>query len=213
MTKRIPVYLLIDTSREMKGEPIESIKVIIDSLIRIMKCDTYTLESGYISIITYNSEVKQILPLTSIERINEIPELLIKDSDIGNIEEAFKVLPNIINKEVNKGSIERKGDWKPILFLFAYHLPICVLEGSETILTDILNKFYSTIIFVENNTIIQTKRCRLANNVYHLKEFNSSDLSSSIRLINPIDIPSFETNDVISDVELPPIPEFPDIII
>ena len=32
MGRRLPVYLLIDTSGSMRGEPIESVKVGIDSL-------------------------------------------------------------------------------------------------------------------------------------------------------------------------------------
>ena len=33
MSRRLPVYLLIDTSGSMKGEPIESVKVGLDAMI------------------------------------------------------------------------------------------------------------------------------------------------------------------------------------
>ena len=34
MTRRLPVYILIDTSGSMKGEPIESVKVGLSDMIR-----------------------------------------------------------------------------------------------------------------------------------------------------------------------------------
>ena len=41
--RRLPVYLLIDTSGSMKGEPIESVKVGIESMIATLRQDPYAL--------------------------------------------------------------------------------------------------------------------------------------------------------------------------
>ena len=66
MSKRLPVYILIDTSGSMKGEPIESVKVGLSDMIASLRLDPYALETPCISIITFNSNVNQILPLTDL---------------------------------------------------------------------------------------------------------------------------------------------------
>ena len=67
MSRRLPVYILIDTSGSMKGEPIESVKVGLSDMIASLRLDPYALETACISIITFNSNVNQILPLTDLE--------------------------------------------------------------------------------------------------------------------------------------------------
>ena len=58
--RRLPVYLLIDTSGSMRGEPIESVKVGLEAMVSSLRQDPFALESVNISIITYDREVKQI---------------------------------------------------------------------------------------------------------------------------------------------------------
>ena len=62
MARRLPVYLLIDTSGSMKGEPIESVKVGIETMLNTLRKDPYALETVNISIITYDRDVNQLLP-------------------------------------------------------------------------------------------------------------------------------------------------------
>ena len=69
MRRRLPEYILIDTSGSMKGEPIESVKVGLSDMIASLRLDPYALETACISIITFNSNVNQILPLTDMENL------------------------------------------------------------------------------------------------------------------------------------------------
>lgn len=59
-------YLLIDTSGSMRGEPIESVKVGLESMVSSLRKYPFALESVNISIITYDREVKQTLSLTPL---------------------------------------------------------------------------------------------------------------------------------------------------
>lgn len=74
MSRRLPVYILIDTSGSMKGEPIESVKVGLSDMIASLRLDPYALETACISIITFNSNVNQILPLTDLENL-QLPDI------------------------------------------------------------------------------------------------------------------------------------------
>lgn len=47
--RRLPVYLVIDTSGSMTGEPIEAVKNGIQMLISTLRQDPYALETAYIS--------------------------------------------------------------------------------------------------------------------------------------------------------------------
>ena len=58
--RHLPVYILIDTSGSMKGEPIESVKVGLSDMIATLRQDPYALETVCISIITFDREVNQI---------------------------------------------------------------------------------------------------------------------------------------------------------
>ena len=62
--RRLPIYLLIDTSGSMMGEPIEAVKQGIRTLITELKGDPQAVETAYLSVITFDSHARQLVPLT-----------------------------------------------------------------------------------------------------------------------------------------------------
>ena len=64
--RRLPVYLLLDTSGSMYGEPIEAVKNGVQVLVSTLRSDPYALETAYLSIITFNSTAQQVTPLTEL---------------------------------------------------------------------------------------------------------------------------------------------------
>lgn len=69
--RRLPVYLLLDTSGSMYGEPIEAVKNGVQTLISTLRGDPYALETAYISIITFNSVAQQVTPLTELSAFQQ----------------------------------------------------------------------------------------------------------------------------------------------
>lgn len=61
--RRLPVYLLLDCSGSMSGEPIEAVKQGIKALLSELKGDPQALETACLSVITFNSTARQISPL------------------------------------------------------------------------------------------------------------------------------------------------------
>ena len=112
--RRLPVYLLVDTSGSMHGEAIESVRNGLQVLVSALRQDPYALETAWLSVITFDSRAQQITPLTELMSF-QIPELRV--SGMTAMGEALSLLADCIQREVVKGSAEQKGDWKPIVFL------------------------------------------------------------------------------------------------
>ena len=114
--RRLPVYLLIDTSGSMRGEPIESVKVGLEAMVSSLRQDPFALESVSISIITFDREVKQILPLTPLDEL-QLPDITTPESGPTHTGAALRLLCDVIDREVTLSTPDRKGDWMPLLFL------------------------------------------------------------------------------------------------
>ena len=48
MSRRLPVYILIDTSGSMRGEPIQSVNSGLQNMLSTLKQDPFALESVWI---------------------------------------------------------------------------------------------------------------------------------------------------------------------
>jgi len=112
--RRLPVYLLLDTSGSMSGEPIEAVKNGVQVLISTLRSDPYALETAYLSVITFDSSARQLVPLTELSMF-QMPEIQASGSTAFG--EALSLLANKVSTEVTKTTAEVKGDWKPIVFL------------------------------------------------------------------------------------------------
>lgn len=130
--RHLPVYILIDTSGSMKGEPIESVKVGLADMVATLRQDPYALETVCISIITFDRDVKQVLPLTELENL-QMPEIVTPDSGPTHMGMALKMLCDKVETEVRKGTAEQKGDWRPLLFLLTDGKPSDLMEYNEVL--------------------------------------------------------------------------------
>lgn len=112
--RRLPVYLILDTSASMYGEPIEAVRKGIDVLISSLRKDPYALETAFISIITFNTKAKQIVPLTDLISF-QAPEIEVQGMTA--LGDALALTADCIEKEVAKTTENHRGDWRPLVFL------------------------------------------------------------------------------------------------
>ena len=113
-TRRLPVYMLLDCSGSMMGEPIEAVKQGVKALLSELKGDPQALETAYLSVITFNSQAQQIIPLTELMLFKE-PQ--ISAGGATALGGALNVLADCIKNEVRKSTDTQKGDWKTLVFI------------------------------------------------------------------------------------------------
>ena len=118
--RRLPVYLLLDTSGSMSGDPIEAVKNGVQVLIGSLRQDPHALETAYLSVITFDTEARQVVPLTDLVSFQE-PTL--SAQGITSLGDGLKLLSKCIDNEVAKSTPEQKGDWKPLVFIMTDGAP------------------------------------------------------------------------------------------
>lgn len=114
--RRLPVYILIDTSGSMNGEPIHSVNTGLQNMLSTLKQDPFALESVWLSLITFNNEVKEVIPLMQLEDV-VIPEIVVPKSGATFMGAALELLFTKISNNTIKTTQEEKGDWRPLLFI------------------------------------------------------------------------------------------------
>jgi uncharacterized protein YegL len=113
-SRRLPVYLVLDCSGSMSGEPIQAVNQGVKALVAELKGEPYAIETAYLSVITFESTAKQISPLTELMAFQEPTLVAGGGTSMGA---ALKLLAQCFDKEVKKASDTEKGDWKPLVFL------------------------------------------------------------------------------------------------
>ena len=112
--RRLPVFLLIDTSESMVGDTIEALYSGMGQLLGALRKDPQTLEIGALSVLTFGASAEVALPLTAVQDVM-LPRLdLSSGTSLGA---AFDRLVGEIDANVVKSTAERRGDYRPIVFL------------------------------------------------------------------------------------------------
>jgi uncharacterized protein YegL len=112
--RRLPIYFLIDVSESMVGEPIAAVENGIQLLLSALRQNPYALETAHISVITFGTSAKQIMPLTELFQF-QMPTLVLGSGTA--LGQGLELLEKRIAAEVQKTTTEKKGDYKPLAFL------------------------------------------------------------------------------------------------
>jgi uncharacterized protein YegL len=118
--RKLPVYLLLDTSGSMSGEPIEAVKNGVQIMISSLRQNPQAIETAYLSVITFDNSARQIIPLTDLSSFQMKDIQATGTTALGD---ALKVVSNCIDNEVAKTTHETKGDWKPLVFIMTDGVP------------------------------------------------------------------------------------------
>lgn len=118
--RRLPVFLLLDTSGSMTGEPIEQVKNGVQMLVSALRQDPYALETAYLSVITFDSIARETVPLTELAAF-QVPA--ISASGATSLGEALTMVAEVASSNLAKTTATSKGDWKPMVFIMTDGAP------------------------------------------------------------------------------------------
>lgn len=142
--RRLPVYILLDTSGSMRGEPIHSVNVGLQAMMSALRQDPYALESVHVSIVTFDVEAREYLPLTPLDEVR-LEEIAVPGSGATFLGAALELLIAKVDREVRRSTDEAKGDWRPLLFVMTDGSPSDLLAYREAI-AEIKKRHFGAIV-------------------------------------------------------------------
>ncbi len=203
-TRRLPVYLLLDTSGSMAGEPIEAVKQGVKALLMELRSDPQALETAYLSVITFDSVARQICPLTELMNFKEP---VIAANGITSLGAALRLLSECIKIEVRKSSLEHKGDWKPLVFLLTDGVPTDDWEqAANQIMIEQPANIIACAAGAQADTTVLKK---ITNNVLMMNNLSAGDLAQFFAWVSGSIKMSSKSVDAKPGgaIELPPPPQ------
>ena len=203
--RRLPVYILLDTSGSMRGEPIHSVNVGLQSMLSALRQDPYALESVYLSVITFDMEAKVYLPLTPLDQVQ------LADIDVPNVGATFmgaalELLAAEVQQNVKKSSAEQKGDWRPLLFLMTDGSPSDVYAFQQ-IAPEIRQMNFASIVACAAGPKAKTEALlQLTQQVVVLDTMDSAAFSSFFKWVSASIVAGSSSAGVSDSIALPPPP-------
>lgn len=181
--RRLPVYLLIDTSGSMRGEPIQSVNVGLKSMVNALRQDPYALESVSLGLITFDIQAKEIFPLTPLDQV-QIPEIVVPDSGPTFLGAALELLIQRSDLEVIKNTPNKKGDWRPLLFIMTDGSPTD-LQTFRNMIPEIKKRNFGNIIACAAGPKAKDAVLKeLTDNVVHLDTTDSSTFAQFFKWVS-----------------------------
>lgn len=210
--RRLPVYLLIDTSGSMKGEAITSVNVGLATLIEGLRRDPHATDTVWISIITFDRDVNNILPLTELSEI-QLPTISTPESGPTHLGKAIELVCQKIDTEVQLTTFDRKGDWMPILFIMTDGKPSDISLYRDMI-PNLKRRRFSSIIACAAGPFAKTEYLlEITDNVVTLETTDSSSFSKYFKWVSDVVGVGGRSVGTTEDLKLPaPPPEIHAIV-
>jgi len=203
--RRLPVYLILDTSGSMRGEPIQALKVGVQSLISTLRQDPHALESVHICIITYDSNAKVICPLQSLENF-QMPLIDCPQAGPTMTGAALELLCQCVDKDVQRTTADQKGDWRPIAFLMTDGSPSDTALYAQMIPEMQRRPFASIIACAAGARAKVEPLQRLTSNVFNLETMDGHSFAGLFQWVSSTVSSGNRSMGATSSIGLPPPP-------
>ena len=114
--RRWPIYLLLDCSASMAGEPVEAARLGLGQLLSDLRADPEAVKTAWLSIITFADEAEQLVTLTGV---GSFPDWAIDAATVPGccLGAALELLMKCLDTEVRKTTAAARGDYSPLVFV------------------------------------------------------------------------------------------------
>jgi len=124
--RRLPVYLLLDTSGSMAGAPIEDVRRGLELFKQEGEQDAFIKQSVHVGVITFGGEAEFVTrglnPFDSF--VDSFQPTALSANGQTPLGQALWLLNESLDKDV-KAAVKgkEKGDWKPLVFILTDGMP------------------------------------------------------------------------------------------
>lgn len=123
--RRLPIFLLLDVSESMAGDGLRQLQQGIDRMVAGLRRDPHALESVYLSAIAFAGKARTLAPLTELATFYTPRLPLGSGTSLGA---GMLHLMDEIDRVVVSSTPERKGDWRPVVYLMTDGKPTDDIE-------------------------------------------------------------------------------------
>lgn len=203
--RRLPVYILLDTSGSMRGEPIHSVNVGLQSMLSALRQDPYALESVHLSIITFDLEAKIYLPLTPLDQV-QLTDIDVPSAGATFMGAALELLAEQVTQQLQKSTDEVKGDWRPLLFMMTDGSPSDVYAYQQAIPVMQQLNFASIVACAAGPKAKQDHLLQLTNKVVVLDTMDAASFAGFFKWVSASVVVGSSSAGISGSVSLPPPP-------
>ena len=204
-SRRLPVFLLLDTSGSMRGEPIQAVNNGLQVLISALRQDPYALESVHMSLITFDIEANEIFPLTPLDQV-QIPEIEVPQAGATFLGAALELLVNRVDRDVIRTTDDKKGDWRPLLFIMTDGSPSDIQAYREAI-PKIKNRNFGNVVACAAGPKAKCEMLKeLTDSVVCMDTMDSAGLSQFFKWVSASVAAGSSSAGVAAPTTLPPPP-------
>lgn len=112
--RRLPVFFVLDCSESMIGDNLRKMNDGLEMIVKDLRKDPHALETAWISVIAFAGIARTIVPLVEVASFYP-PRLPVGGGT--NLTAALRELCSQLDAQVRKTTVDRKGDWKPVIYL------------------------------------------------------------------------------------------------
>lgn len=203
--RRLPVYILLDTSGSMRGEPIHSVNVGLQSMLSGLRQDPYALESVHLSIITFDIEAREYLPLTPLEQV-QLAQVEVPSAGATFMGAALELLIERVDADVRKSTMDAKGDWRPLLFIMTDGSPSDMYAYQQAIPHVQQRNFASIVACAAGPKAKQEHLLQLTDRVVVLDSMDAASFASFFKWVSASVVAGSSSAGLTEDISLPPPP-------
>ncbi len=202
--RRLPIYFLVDVSESMVGTPIEQVQDGMATVINELRVDPYALETAFVSVIAFAGKAKILSPLEELYKFYPPKFPIGGGTSLGA---ALNFLMDEMDHSLQKTTMEVKGDWKPIIFLFTDGNPTDSVDHAFERWNNKYRRHCNLIVVSIGDNVNTQLMGRISDNVFRLTETNAQSFKDFFKWVtSSIKTTSISVTDINDDeIKLAPM--------